>query len=87
MPSDNVLRSVEGPIVILTLDRPERRNALSLELMLDLLACLDEVDGSDAIRAVLIASTGSVLSSGHDVSEMTGANRPIIRGCSTSAQS
>lgn len=72
MPSDNLLRSVEGPIVILTLNRPERRNALSLELMLDLLACLDEVDGSDAIRAVIIASTGSVFSSGHDLSEMTG---------------
>jgi hypothetical protein len=50
----------------------KRRNALSLELMLDLLACLDEVDGNDAIRAGIVASTGSVFSSGHDLPEMTG---------------
>jgi enoyl-CoA hydratase/carnithine racemase len=72
MPSNNLLRTVEGPIAILTLNRPERRNALSLDLMLDLLACLDDVDGNDAIRAVILASTGSVFSSGHDLSEMTG---------------
>jgi enoyl-CoA hydratase/carnithine racemase len=72
MPSNNLLYSVEGPIAILTLDRPERRNALSLDLMLDLLACLENVDGKDAIRAVILASTGPVFSSGHDLSEMTG---------------
>ena len=45
MPSETMhqnLRSVEGPTAILTLNRPERRNALSLDLMLDLIACLDE---------------------------------------------
>lgn len=72
MPSDNLLCSVEGRIAILTLNRPERRNALSLDLMLDLLACLESLDGNDAIRAVILASTGSVFSSGHDLSEMTG---------------
>ena len=33
----------EGPTAIVTLNRPERRNALSLELMLDLIAALDEI--------------------------------------------
>src|SRR5450759_5477260 len=38
----NIQISREGPIAIVTLNRPERRNALSLELMLDLIAGLDE---------------------------------------------
>ena len=33
----NISIAHEGPVAIVTLDRPERRNALSLELMLDLL--------------------------------------------------
>ena len=33
----------EGNIAVVTLNRPERRNALSLELMLDLIAALDEI--------------------------------------------
>ena len=41
----------EGPTAIVTLNRPERRNALSLELMLDLIAALDEIGRNRAIRA------------------------------------
>ena len=33
----------EGPVAIVTLNRPQRRNALSLELMLELLDCLDQL--------------------------------------------
>ena len=36
---------VEGPAAIVTLNRPERRNALSLGLMLELTACLEEIGG------------------------------------------
>jgi enoyl-CoA hydratase/carnithine racemase len=72
MPTNNLLRSSEGPIAVLTLNRPERRNALSLDLMLDLISCLNDIDANAAIRAVILASTGSVFSSGHDLSEMTG---------------
>ncbi|HYZ85755.1 MAG TPA: enoyl-CoA hydratase [Bryobacteraceae bacterium] len=72
MPSGNLLQTVEGSIAVLTLNRPERRNALSLDLMLELIACLDDIHRNDELRAVIIASSGSVFSSGHDLSEMTG---------------
>ena len=39
----NIQISREGPVAIVTLNRPERRNALSLELMLDLIAALEEI--------------------------------------------
>src|ERR1035441_5078034 len=62
----------EGPIAIVTLDRPERRNALSLELMLDLIGALDEIARNPEIRAVILAASGKVFCSGHDLGQMTG---------------
>lgn len=72
MPPSNLLHTTEGPIAVLMLNRPERRNALSLDLMLALIAALDDIGRKDEIRAVILASTGRVFSSGHDLSEMTG---------------
>jgi enoyl-CoA hydratase/carnithine racemase len=62
----------EGPVAIVTLNRPQRRNALSLELMLELLACLDQLGRNREVRAVILAAAGKVFCSGHDLSEMTG---------------
>ncbi len=62
----------EGSLAILTLNRPDRRNALSLELMLELIDCLDTIASSAEVRAVILAAAGKVFSSGHDLSEMTG---------------
>ena len=67
----NIQIAHEGPIAVVTLNRPERRNALSLELMLDLIAALDEVGRNPELRAVILAAAGKVFSSGHDLSQMT----------------
>jgi len=72
MPNSNVLRSTEGNLAVLTLSRPERRNPLSLELMLELIAELDQISRDSNVRAVILASTGKVFSAGHDLSEMVG---------------
>jgi len=64
--------TVDGPIAVVTLNRPQRRNALSLALMLELTACLEEIGHNDSIRAVILAAAGKVFCSGHDLSEMTG---------------
>ena len=62
----------DGAISVITLNRPERRNALSLGLMLELIACLDEIGRTPEIRSVILAAAGKVFCSGHDLSEMTG---------------
>jgi enoyl-CoA hydratase/carnithine racemase len=72
MEHENLIRSREGVVGIVTLNRPERRNALSLSLMLDLIRCLDELGSDSGIRAIILAATGKAFSSGHDLSEMTG---------------
>jgi enoyl-CoA hydratase/carnithine racemase len=57
---------------VVTLNRPQRRNALSLEMMLELIDCLDAIGRDRAIRAVILAAAGKVFCSGHDLSEMVG---------------
>lgn len=71
MPSyEHLLVESEAPIAVVTLNRPERRNALSLGLMQDLIGCLREIGQSADIRAVILAATGSAFSAGHDLSEL-----------------
>lgn len=60
-----------GLIATITLNRPDRRNALSLGLMRELLASLRSIGESKA-RAVILGALGRAFSSGHDLSEMTG---------------
>jgi len=62
----------DGPAAVVTLNRPQRRNALSLELMLELIGSLDAIGRDRAIRAVILAAAGKVFCSGHDLSEMVG---------------
>ena len=62
----------EGEIAVVTLNRPHRRNALSLELMAELVRTLDEIGENREIRAVILAAAGNVFCSGHDLAEMTG---------------
>src|SRR5580692_6908324 len=72
MQNQDLVQSSEGNLGIITLNRPERRNPLSLSLMLDLIRCLDEFGADESIRAVILASTGKAFSAGHDLSEMVG---------------
>jgi len=69
---NHVALTTEGPVAVVTLNRPQRRNALSLDLMLELIGCLDEIGRSPDLRAVILAAAGKVFCSGHDLSEMTG---------------
>ncbi len=72
MPYQSISFETEGQIAIVTLNRPQRRNALSLELMTELIECLNEIGRDRSLRAVILAAAGKVFSSGHDLSEMVG---------------
>jgi enoyl-CoA hydratase/carnithine racemase len=68
-----VLVARDGDVVTITLDRPEKRNALALDVMRDVTAALREVGGSDA-RGIVIAARGPVFSAGHNFGDMAGAS-------------
>ena len=64
--------STEGPVGVITLNRPARRNALSLELMREMIQGLDALGARPEMGAVIVAAEGKVFSSGHDLGEMVG---------------
>jgi enoyl-CoA hydratase/carnithine racemase len=72
MSYQNLLRSSDGQLGIIRLNRPDRRNALSLDLMRELIDCLDGFAADTNIRTVILAAAGRVFSSGHDLKEMIG---------------
>jgi enoyl-CoA hydratase/carnithine racemase len=80
----------QGDIVRLTLNRPERRNALSLKLLQELQAAVERIGNSPDARVVVIAGTGKVFCAGHDLSEMTGRTedeyRELFSACSVVMQ-
>ncbi len=75
-----LLRRNEGPIAVLTLNRPKARNALSEGLIGALHAELDAIAADAGVRAVVITAGGPVFSSGHDLKELTAHRGDADRG-------
>ena len=78
MAIEMVLVERDGPFATITMNRPERRNALSLEHMRELTAAFRQVGESDA-RGVILAGNGPVFSAGHDFADMVGADLVAMR--------
>ncbi|MDQ6731001.1 MAG: enoyl-CoA hydratase [Actinomycetota bacterium] len=62
----------DAEIAILTLNRPEQRNALSLQLMNRLIDALERLSGDPEIRVVILRASGPAFCAGHDLGEMAG---------------
>src|SRR4051812_44430530 len=65
-----VLVREEGPAAFITLNRPDKRNALSLDLIEELLGTLRRVSARAGVRAIVLEGAGPAFSAGHDLSEM-----------------
>jgi enoyl-CoA hydratase/carnithine racemase len=75
----NVLVTAGGPAARIVLNRPERRNALSLSLMEETICALREASAQSATRAIVIEGAGPAFSAGHDLSEMIGREEAFLR--------
>ena len=67
-----------GDFTTITMDRPERRNALSLDHMRELIDAFQTAGESDA-RGVILAGNGPVFCSGHDHRDMIGTGLQAMR--------
>jgi enoyl-CoA hydratase/carnithine racemase len=65
-----LLSEVEEGICTLTLNRPERRNAMSSELINSLQNAFDDIAKDRSIKVIILAGNGPVFSSGHDLKEI-----------------
>lgn len=68
----NIKFAVEGEIGIITLNSPQKRNALSLALLKEIKSLLEEVEIRNDIKVLIIKGEGKVFSSGHDLAELNG---------------
>jgi enoyl-CoA hydratase/carnithine racemase len=72
--------SVDQGVLRLTLDDAATRNSLSERMMADLHAALDAAAVNPAVRVIVIAATGPVFSSGHNLKELTARRSDADRG-------
>lgn len=60
----------DDAVAVVTLNRPEKRNALSLDVMRELIAAFDALGADRSVKAVILRGTGPAFSAGHDLREM-----------------
>jgi enoyl-CoA hydratase/carnithine racemase len=70
VPDRHLLIDVKGGVVTLTLNRPDKRNALSLGLMTDLIDQLEAIGSRRDVRVVILAGSGPAFCAGHDLAEL-----------------
>lgn len=72
--SDLILNQTDGHVGIATLNRPEVLNALSVELMDQLIAALEGFDNDPNIRVIVVAGSEKVFAAGADIADMAEAS-------------
>lgn len=68
--SEDLLARIEGPVAILTMNRPERRNALSTGMLEGLARALDSCETNASVRAVVLTGAGQGFCAGGDIKGM-----------------
>ena len=77
--AQTVLVERDGAAATVRLNRPEKRNALSLELMEELIGVLQSLGRDPDVLAMVIEGAGPVFSAGHDLGEMIGRDLPFYQ--------
>ncbi len=75
-----ICSNIEENVFYLTLDNPNRRNALSIEMLEGISNALDEANQNKDARVIVISANGPAFSSGHDLKELTAARNSDDRG-------
>lgn len=78
----NVLYEVDDRIAKITLNRPEKRNALNWPILADMSAALKEAERDKNIRVIILKGAGPCFCAGHDLSEEMG-DAPLHKGDKT----
>jgi enoyl-CoA hydratase len=74
MTYQNIVVRTEGPIAIVTLNRPQALNALNSALMDELTSAIDSFEADDGVRCVIITGSEKAFAAGADITEMRGKN-------------
>ena len=78
--SDEVLTSVEDGVLVVTLNRPEAKNAANKALAEGVAAAMDELDGNDELRVAILTGAGGTFCAGMDLKAFVSGETPQIKG-------
>ena len=78
--ADLVLTERRENVLLITLNRPEARNAVNRATAEGIAAALDELDGEDELRAGVITGAGGTFSAGMDLKAFVAGERPYVEG-------
>ncbi len=70
-PEGHLLTERDGHVLVVTMNRPDKRNALSLEMMDGMSAAWDEANSNPEIRVVVLTGAGGAFCAGADLEAMT----------------
>ena len=73
MPYEFVLTEVRGPVGIVTINRPQVRNALNHQTIAELVDALDAFDRDDQVRCMILTGDDRAFAAGADISQMVEA--------------
>jgi enoyl-CoA hydratase/carnithine racemase len=76
---EHILVEADGPVARVTMNRPDKRNALSLAHMRELADCLRAIGEAREAHVVVLAGNGPAFCAGHDLSEMVGRDPEAYR--------
>jgi enoyl-CoA hydratase/carnithine racemase len=76
---EHILFEQDGPVAHVTMNRPKKRNALSLEHMQELISCFKAIGEARKAQAVILRGEGPAFCAGHDLSEMIGRDPEFYR--------
>lgn len=75
----NILVESKNKVATIILNRPEKRNALSSELMVELLDCLQQLRENTGVNVAVMKGAGQAFCSGHDLNELSGKDLTSYR--------
>ncbi|MDB5969169.1 MAG: short chain enoyl-CoA hydratase [Hydrocarboniphaga sp.] len=75
-----VITSREGGILVVTINRPEAKNAANHAVALGIAAAMDELDADPALRVAVLTGAGGTFCSGMDLKGFITGDRPVIEG-------
>ena len=72
---DHILLTRQGPVATVTMNRPDKRDALSRDHMLELIDAFTSLGADRECRVIVLRGAGPAFCAGHDLSEMIGRDR------------
>src|SRR5580658_2648273 len=78
--ADAVLTERDGGIAVITINRPEARNAVNGEVARGIAAAVDEFDGDRDVRVIILTGAGGTFSAGMDLKGFLAGDSPVVEG-------